>query len=63
MAVEKIDETDEGYYVQSGDVREWRWKKAKAPERLAVTTESAAAVVPPRKKATARKRTTARKKR
>jgi len=27
MAEEKIQETDDGYYVQSGDVLEWKWKK------------------------------------
>jgi hypothetical protein len=25
--VEKIQETDDGYYVQHGDVLEWKWKK------------------------------------
>lgn len=30
---EKIQETEEGYYVQSGDVLEWKWKKDEpAPE-------------------------------
>jgi hypothetical protein len=28
MAEERLEETDEGYYVQVGDVREWRWKDA-----------------------------------
>ena len=27
MAEERIQETDEGYYVRSGDVLEWKWKK------------------------------------
>jgi len=27
MAEEKIQETDDGYYVRSGDVLEWKWKK------------------------------------
>jgi len=26
MAEERIQETDEGYYVQHGDVLEWQWK-------------------------------------
>jgi len=42
MAEEKIQETDEGYYVQSGDVLEWRWKKDEEPEPKKVTTKTAA---------------------
>jgi hypothetical protein len=26
MDEERVQETDEGYYVQSGDVLEWKWK-------------------------------------
>jgi hypothetical protein len=26
MPEERIQETEDGYYVQSGDVLEWRWK-------------------------------------
>jgi len=29
---ERFEETDEGYYVQHGDVREWRWKAGAEPE-------------------------------
>jgi hypothetical protein len=55
MAVEKIDETDEGYYVQSGDIREWKWKGSRESKPEVVTTETASAVVPPKRKAAARK--------
>jgi hypothetical protein len=46
MAEEKIQETDEGYYVQHGDVLEWKWKKDEPkPEPKAepkkVTTKTA----------------------
>jgi hypothetical protein len=27
----KYGETDEGFYVQVGDVREWRWKAGHGP--------------------------------
>ena len=27
MAEERIQETEDGYYVQNGDVLEWKWKK------------------------------------
>jgi len=29
--MERIQETDEGYYEQSGDVLEWRWKDEPTP--------------------------------
>ena len=48
MAEERIQETDEGYYVQHGDVLEWKWKKDEPkkaePEKKAetkVTTKTA----------------------
>ena len=46
MAEEKLQETDEGYYVQHGDVLEWKWKKDEPkPEPRAepkkVTTKTA----------------------
>jgi hypothetical protein len=48
MAEEKIQETDEGYYVRSGDILEWRWKKdepkkaeVKKAEPKKVTTKTA----------------------
>lgn len=31
MAEEKLEETEDGYYVQVGDVREWRWKSDHEP--------------------------------
>jgi hypothetical protein len=50
---EKIQETDEGYYIRSGDVLEWRWKKDEPkkaePEKKAepkkVTTKTAEPLV------------------
>jgi len=47
MAEEKIQETDDGYYVQHGDVLEWKWKKdepkaePKKAEPEKVTTKTA----------------------
>jgi hypothetical protein len=44
MTEEKIQETDDGYYVQSGDVLEWKWKKDEPkaePEPKKVTTKTA----------------------
>jgi hypothetical protein len=32
MAEDKFEETDDGYYVQSGDIREWHYKKGHEPE-------------------------------
>ena len=32
MAEDRFQETEEGYYVQSGDVLEWRWNKGKEPK-------------------------------
>jgi hypothetical protein len=55
MAVEKIDETDAGYYVRNGDVLEWHWKQGRESKPEVVTTETASAVVPSKKKAAARK--------
>jgi len=50
MAEEKIQETDDGYYVQSGDVLEWKWKKDEPKaEPQKVTTKTAEPLV---KKAT-----------
>lgn len=47
---EKIQETDDGYYVRSGDVLEWKWKKDEPePEPKKVTTKTAEPLV---KKAT-----------
>jgi hypothetical protein len=54
-------EEEEGGYVRSGDVLEWRWKGTAEPKSEVVTTETGEAVVPPKKKATARKRTTRKK--
>ena len=34
MAEERFDENDEGYYVQHGDVREWKWKPKAEPESV-----------------------------
>lgn len=48
---EKLDETEDGYYEQVGDVREWRWKDKPS----VVTTETASAVVPPKTKKAVRK--------
>jgi hypothetical protein len=50
MAEEKIQETDEGYYVRSGDVLEWKWKKDEPKdepkaEPKKVTTKTAAPLV------------------
>ena len=50
--MEKIQETDEGYYVQHGDVLEWRWKDSPKLEQNVVTTEDAPK---PKRKAPARK--------
>lgn len=53
--MEKIQETDEGYYVQHGDVLEWHWKNAAEPAQPEpVTTETAKPVA---KKRAARKST------
>jgi len=42
MAEERIQETDEGYYVQHGDVLEWKWKKDEPKaEPQKVTTKTA----------------------
>jgi hypothetical protein len=47
--MEKIQETDDGYYVRSGDVLEWKWKKdepeAKKAEPKKVTTKTAEPLV------------------
>jgi hypothetical protein len=40
MAAERFEETDEGYYVQHGDVREWRWKEAPASAGASPEPES-----------------------
>jgi len=46
MAEERIQETEDGYYVQSGDVLEWRWKKDDPkPEPKKVTTKTAEPLV------------------
>ena len=29
--MDKLEETDEGYYVQHGDIREWHWKPGHEP--------------------------------
>jgi hypothetical protein len=34
----KYGETDEGFYVQVGDVREWRWKAGHGPGAEPVAT-------------------------
>lgn len=39
---ERLQETEDGYYVQSGDVLEWRWKKdAERAKPEKVTTKTA----------------------
>lgn len=30
--MEQFEETDDGYYVQVGDIREWKWKLGKGPK-------------------------------
>jgi hypothetical protein len=39
MAEERIQETDEGYYVQSGDVLEWKWKKDEPAQKAKAEPE------------------------
>lgn len=47
----KVQETEDGYYEQHGDVLEWRWKGQPSIEAPApVTTESVAPVVKPKRK-------------
>jgi len=31
MAEERLEETDAGYYVRNGDVKEWQWKPGHEP--------------------------------
>ena len=52
MGEEKIQVTDDGYYIQHGDVLEWKWKKDEPkpePEKKAepktVTTTTAKPLV------------------
>lgn len=49
MADERIDETEDGYYVRVGDVHEWRWKDGHEPRGYGavMTMDTAAEVVPP----------------
>ena len=46
MAEERFEETAEGYYVQHGDVREWRWKGEPGPAAGEVDAVSTADVKP-----------------
>jgi hypothetical protein len=32
MSEDKLQETEDGYYVQNGDVLEWRWNKGHEPK-------------------------------
>jgi hypothetical protein len=51
MAEERIQETDEGYYVQHGDVLEWKWKKDEPKaEPQKVTTKTAEALTKKKRK-------------
>jgi len=52
MAEERLEETEEGYYVQHGDVREWRWKDSPPLVAAPVKTKDAGEVVPPKRKTT-----------
>ena len=40
MAEEKLQETEEGYYVQSGDVLEWKWKPGHEPGATPLVAEN-----------------------
>lgn len=58
--MEKIQETEDGYYVRVGDVLEWKWKGGEASSSP-VSTSSASEVVKPKRK-TRKTTKTARKK-
>jgi hypothetical protein len=50
MAEERLEETEEGYYVQHGDVREWRWKDS--PPLVAAPVKTEAVTPKPKRKST-----------
>ena len=68
--MDKVEETEDGYYEQVGDVLEWKWKKGHEPGAMGVklvaaedapqdvpnSTATASAVVAPKRKTTRRKK-------
>jgi len=48
--MERIQETDDGYYEQVGDVLEWRWKKDEPKDEPKKVTTKTAEVLTKKKK-------------